>query len=191
MGWQTGEFGMSHEGRAAALLADGSEPEPAYFDIGSGGHVPSTTDWWVYDGTLGTRRATRLRGACSCGWRGTRTYLIDWELVADGPGDADTSGPRADWKDHLGDVEARSVPLPGGLEGLLAQVDEQLTALADDAPLAALKAVAVLERATRRAGRAAARNAEADEVSWEAAGKALGMSPAEAGSLLTAHFPGH
>ncbi|MFI0822042.1 hypothetical protein ACH4TX_40775 [Streptomyces sp. NPDC021098] len=184
MGWQSEEFGSFHEGTAGAVLGDGSEPGPVYVDAGSGSHMPAITDWWVYDGTLGAPRATHLRGSCSCGWRGERRYAIDWGLVAEDPYDADTSGPRDDWAQHIEHVKERSVPLPVALEGLLAEVDQQLTALAADAPLAALRAVAALERTTKRIGREAAYHAEADELSWETIGKALGITEKDARSRL-------
>ncbi|MFD7500267.1 hypothetical protein [Streptomyces sp. NPDC059850] len=61
---------------------------------------------------------------------------------------------------------------------------QQLNALAFEAPLAALKGVAVLERVTRRIGREAAYGAEADEVSWEEIGQALGLDEKTARSRL-------
>ncbi|MBV9023016.1 MAG: hypothetical protein JO362_04240 [Streptomycetaceae bacterium] len=184
MGWQTEQFGSSHEGRAGAVLADGSEPKPVYLDVGSGGGGHTTSHWRVYDGTLGTRRATHLRGSCACGWRGTRRYAIDWSHGDEVRYDTDTSGPHADWVRHIGEVEARSIPLPAELQDLLGRLGEQLGALAMDAPLAALKAVAALERTTGRIGREAAANVEADELSWEVIGKALGLTEAEARSRL-------
>jgi hypothetical protein len=100
----------------------------------------------------------------------------------------DISGPHDDWARHIDEVESRSVPLPVGLEELLERVDEQLSALAADAPLAALKAVAALERTAVRIGREAAYGAEADaeggEVSWEAIGRALGLTEEDARSRL-------
>lgn len=67
MGWQTEEFGSSHEGSVGALLADGSEPKPVWLDAGSAGNGRKTSEWWAYDGRLNTQRATHLRGCCSCG----------------------------------------------------------------------------------------------------------------------------
>ncbi|MFJ6054460.1 hypothetical protein [Streptomyces sp. NPDC092307] len=57
------------------LLADGSEPEPG--DAGSGGHMPSSTEWHAYDGRFGRPKAAILRGACACGWRGAAEYPLD------------------------------------------------------------------------------------------------------------------
>ncbi|WP_406447200.1 hypothetical protein OG782_00480 [Streptomyces sp. NBC_00876] len=63
------------------VLADGSEPQPALFDTGSGGHVQESCDWWVYDGTRRAPLATQLRASSSCGWRGENCYLLDWTQV--------------------------------------------------------------------------------------------------------------
>ncbi|MGW9116214.1 hypothetical protein ACWGRV_06110 [Streptomyces sp. NPDC055663] len=48
--WETDGFGGEYEGRPGALLADGTEPGPAYFDSGSGSTMHRSTDWYVYDG---------------------------------------------------------------------------------------------------------------------------------------------
>lgn len=181
MGWQSDEFGTSHEGEARAVLPDGTEPKPMHFDVGSGGHVHETSDWWVYDGTLGALRAAALRGSCSCGWRGTSLYPIDWSQVARrAPYDYDTSGPEDDWEAHIEEVNARTVPLPLALRELLDQLEQHLNTLADQAPLAALKAVEALERMTGHIGREAAHGTQVDEMSWETIGKALGLPEAEA-----------
>ncbi|MEU3752967.1 hypothetical protein AB0H17_09425 [Streptomyces olivoreticuli] len=188
MGWQTEEFGSFHEGRAGAVLADGSEPGPVYLDSGSGGGLPPTSDWQVYDGTYDAPKAADLRGSCSCGWRGTSRYPIDWPQVIADEHCMDTSGPRDDWEQHISEVRTRSVPLPVELEDLLKRVEEQLDALAMEAPVAALKAVAALERTTGRISRNAADNAQADErageLSWEAIGTALGLNEKDARSRL-------
>ncbi|MEU5434961.1 hypothetical protein AB0G73_16520 [Streptomyces sp. NPDC020719] len=185
MGWRSEEFGASHEGNAQAVLADGSEPGPRYFDVGSGPNVHKTSDWWVYDGTPRAPQATDLRAACVCGWRGLAQYVIDWsDVERNGPDLYDTSGPYGDWNQHIREVTARTVPLPAAVEDLLERLDEQLTALAMDAPLAALRAVAALERTTRSVGRAAACMAEADEMPWEAIGTALGLSERDACARL-------
>lgn len=184
MGWQSEEFGSAHEGTARALLADGTEPGPVYLDAGSGGNVSQTTAWQIYDGRINRPQAARLRGSCSCGWRGMPSYPIDWAQVEDWPYDVTTESPQEDWTRHISEVKARSIPLPPSLEHLLEQVDDQLSALAADAPLAALKAVAALERITWRAGRQAAISAHADETPWDAIGTALGLPESDARSRL-------
>ncbi|MGG8405539.1 hypothetical protein ACM614_02595 [Streptomyces sp. 12297] len=184
--WRSEEFGSSHDGRAAAVLADGSEPGPRYFDQGSGTNFHKTSDWWVYDGTHGAPLATDLRAACACGWRGSARYPLDWTLIADDdPEDYDTSGPETEWERHLDEVEARSVPLPAGFQELLDSVKRQLDSLAVDAPLAALKAVAAMERHAKRVARQAAYAVEADEVPWARVGTALGLTEEGARSRLT------
>ncbi|MFI0717384.1 hypothetical protein ACH4SK_43950 [Streptomyces inhibens] len=192
MEWQTEEFGSSHEGMAGAVLADGSEPKPVYLDIGSSSYMHQTSQWWAYDGRRGRQRADHMRSSCSCGWRGARRYPIDWDQANGGRAyDLDTPGPYEAWKEHIGEVESRSVPLPTQLAHLLERVDEQLSALADQAPLAALKAVAALERTTGRVGREAAHTAKADETSWETIGQALGLPPKDARARLTRYSLRH
>ncbi|MFD5393093.1 hypothetical protein ACFWJW_02365 [Streptomyces sp. NPDC127097] len=189
MEWQSEEFGASHEGMAGAVLADGSEPGPVYLDAGSGSHMHETKQWWAYNGRLGRQRADHMRGSCSCGWRGARHYPIDWDQLNDRRYyDYDPPGPYEDWQAHIDEVESRSVPLPTEVADLLDRLDDQLTALADQAPLAALKAVASLERTTGRVGREAACAAEADEDSWEAIGQALGLTAKDARSRLTRYY---
>jgi hypothetical protein len=188
MEWQSEQFGPSHGGRPAAVLADGSEPQPVYFDIGSGSHGHRTSEWWVYDGTLNAPQATGLRAACSCGWRGATRYPLVWDdAVRRHPHLLDTSGPESDWDEHIADVEARSVPLPENLVGLLDRLAEELDRLAADAPLAALKAVAILERVTDSVAHRAALTAGAEVLSWDAVATALGLTPQDARARL-AHY---
>ncbi|MFI2263547.1 hypothetical protein OHU45_37115 [Streptomyces tubercidicus] len=189
MEWQSEEFGASHEGMAGAVLADGSEPRPVYLDAGSGSYMHETTQWWAYNGRLSRPRADYMRGACSCGWRGARHYPIDWDqLNVRRIYEVDTPGPYEDWQSHIDEVELRTVPLPVELADLLERLDDQLTVLADQGPLAALKAVAALERTTSRIGREAACAAEADDTSWEAIGQALGLTEKDARSRLTHYY---
>lgn len=124
-GWQDEEFGAAHRGRAVAVLADGSEPGPVVYDTGSAaGHASS--QWWVYDGTLRAPLATRPRGACACGWRGTALHPVDWAALGDRPYDVDPLGPYEDWFPHVRQVAARAVPVPDAVAGLLQRLDEQL-----------------------------------------------------------------
>ncbi|MEU4506984.1 hypothetical protein [Streptomyces sp. NPDC024089] len=185
--WETEEFGDEHEGRPGVLLADGTEPGPVYFDAGSGPTVHQSTDWYVYDGTLGAPVATEMRGACSCGWRGTPRYPLDWEAVERRkPYLFDTNGPEGDWDAHITDVQARTVPLPVDLTALLDQVETRLTALTADEPLAAIRAAAALERMTRRTAADAAYNLDTvDGPDWDSVAQALGISRQAARSRLT------
>ncbi|MEV0992806.1 hypothetical protein [Streptomyces sp. NPDC049949] len=75
-------LGAAHQGSVGVLLADGSEPGPVYFDVGSGPSMPSSTEWHAYDGLP---RAALLRGSCSCGWRGAAESPLDW-MPAKPPG---------------------------------------------------------------------------------------------------------
>ncbi|MCX4960171.1 hypothetical protein [Streptomyces virginiae] len=43
----------AHTGSVGVLPTNGSEPEPVYFDVGSGSDVPSSAEWHVYDGRFG------------------------------------------------------------------------------------------------------------------------------------------
>lgn len=191
MGWQVSEYGESHDGWAGAVLDDGSEPEPVYIDVGSGSVMHRTREWWAYSGALGRPRAAAFRGACSCGWRGP-SYPIDRDR--DGPlwerNEEDVSSAHDDWRRHIEDVDARTVPLPDPLVALLGQLREQLHALADGAPVAALKAVGELERMVRQAGRHAACLVQVDEAadSWEAVGRSLGLDAERARGRVTRYL---
>ncbi|MFE5829054.1 hypothetical protein ACFQ67_01265 [Streptomyces sp. NPDC056488] len=121
----------SHEGMVGVLLADGSEPKPVLFDLGSGATFHESSDWWHYDGEFRRPTAVSMRGRCACGWRGTKTYPIDWEEVRedDDPDAYDTSGPYAEWEAHLDEVAGRAVALPEDLAELLGKVRERLDRL--------------------------------------------------------------
>ncbi|MGW0940177.1 hypothetical protein [Streptomyces sp. NPDC002666] len=171
--WGTEEFGASHQGRPGPVLADGTEPKPLIFDTGSGSEVHQISDWWAYDGTLNAPVATALRGACSCGWRATTLHPLDWqEVAAEGPDWYDTSGPEADWDQHIPDIEHRTVPVPEDVTAFVAQLRTRLDTLATDAPLAALRAVAALEYPIAEA----ARNARTDDQPWDTIATALGLT---------------
>jgi len=182
--WRSEEFGESHEGIVGATLADGSEPKPVYLDVGSGTNGFQTREWWAYNGWLGRPKAAAWRAACVCGWRG-ESHPIDWDRLEDHDlDDLDTSDAYEDWWGHISAVERRTVPLPEELSDLLEQLEERLDALAETAPVAALKAVAMLERMAGRVGREAAYGVRADDVSGEALGRALGLSVNRARSRL-------
>ncbi|MEU6671407.1 hypothetical protein [Streptomyces sp. NPDC046727] len=189
MGWTTEEFGESHEGIVGAVLDDGSEPKPAYFDIGSGAEMYETSEWWAYDGNLSRPRAAAVRASCSCGWRGPSTPVPWGELDEDGLEELDVSGPRRDWSEHIDTVERQTVPLPDDLAQMLSDLECKLLTLAEDAPAAALRAVTALDRLTRRAGREAAGVIEEDgDQRWEALGRALGIGADRAQSLVTRYL---
>ncbi|MBT2488619.1 hypothetical protein J7E96_08795 [Streptomyces sp. ISL-96] len=185
MDWERDGF-ASHKGAVGVLLADGSEPGPAYFDTGSGSYVHESTAWFVYDGTLRASTATRMRGKCSCGWRGENTYHIDWEEVCrEDPYAYDTSGPSNDWATHLDEVEALTVPLPEAVTELLRELRAYVERLVDDSPLAALKVVNELETITAWIGPTAASFAlRGDELPWSRIAEGLGMTEPDARSRL-------
>ncbi|MFD5620047.1 hypothetical protein [Streptomyces yangpuensis] len=185
--WWTAEFGDAHAG-AVGVLVDGGEPGPVYFDVGSGPNMPSTTHWSAYDGRRHRGpRAEALRAVCACGWRGAAEYLLDWPAIGDRPlyeADVDLTGPLADWNAHLSLVRDRAAPLPEPLAALLVAVAEQLTATAADAPMAALRAVGVLERIAAGVGREAAGALRDDGVSAETVATGLGTTRSRALVLL-------
>ncbi len=182
--WKTEQFGTAHEGYVGAVLDDGTEPEPAYLDPGSSANFVKTREWWAYSGSFNRPRAARGRAACSCGWRGQNKYPIDWDAVDAFAETFPLPEPLDDWRQHIDDVEARTVPLPTELVALLDQLDSQLNNLADEAPLAALKGVATLESMVKRVAASAATNAEADAHTGEELAQALGVSPSDAESRL-------
>ncbi|WP_406252012.1 hypothetical protein OH786_01335 [Streptomyces atratus] len=185
--WEFEEFGADHEGRPGVLLADGTEPGPVYFDAGSGPTVHRSTDWWIYDGTLRAPLATEMRGACSCGWRGTPRYPLDWEAVdRRRPYLFDTSGPEGDWDAHMTDAQDRAVSVPEDLTALLDRLETRLTVLTEDEPLAALRAAATLERLTQRLAADAVCNVDGlDGPQWDTVAQALGVSRRTARSRPT------
>ncbi|MFE1873148.1 hypothetical protein ACFW9N_19945 [Streptomyces sp. NPDC059496] len=96
------------------------------------------------------------------------------------------TGPLADWNAHLSLVRDRAVPLPEPLVALLVEITEQLTATAADTPLAALRAVGMLERIAARVGQEAAGALAEDGVSAEAVATGLGTTRSKAMVLLLA-----
>ncbi|MFG2485001.1 hypothetical protein ACGFSI_19880 [Streptomyces virginiae] len=184
--WWTVEFGDAHAG-AVGVLVDGGEPGPVYYDVGSGPDIPSTRHWSAYDGRHRRLRAEALRAACACGWRGAAEYPLDWATLGDRPlyeVDVDLTGPLADWNAHLSLVRDKAAPLPEPLAALLVEIIERLTATTEDAPLAALRAIGVLERIAARVGREAASVLAEDGVSAETVATGLGITRSKALMLL-------
>ncbi|MFJ8017393.1 hypothetical protein [Streptomyces sp. NPDC096339] len=186
-------LGAAHEGSVGVLLADGSEPGPVYFDVGSGSYVPSSTEWHVYDGRFGRPRAAVLRGSCSCGWRGMAEYPLDWTTLAkDKPlyaADIDLSGPVADYEAHLSVIRGAAVQLPEDLTVLLTELVHRLDGLAAEEPLVALKALADLRYVIAQTGQDAANEVATREVPLEEVATALGTSEAAAHSYLSSYRP--
>ncbi|KOX19598.1 MULTISPECIES: hypothetical protein [unclassified Streptomyces] len=190
-GWRRDGF-ESHEGTVGVLLADGSEPGPVVFDLGSSSNFHESTSWWHYNGEFRRPTATSMRGRCACGWRGTKTYPIDWERVRedDDPDAYDITDPYGDWAAHLDGVAERAVALPEDLAGLLRRVRERLDRLwleEDSARACAtmLRACGELEAIVTEVGPEAARAlaGEQDEA-VPAVAEALGMTEKAARSRL-------
>ncbi|WTX00162.1 hypothetical protein OG216_45470 [Streptomycetaceae bacterium NBC_01309] len=199
-GWRSEEFDAAHEGRVAAVLDDGTEPRPVIFDTGSGSHVHRSSDWRLYDGSwafLRAPRAVALRAVCACGWTGEphpveRALSLDAApSTDDGPGRPWEALPdpevcHADWTAHIGDVERAALPLPDAVAHQIDQLTQALHALADDAPLAALRAVNRLERILADVGELAAAAARQDhEIDVIARG--LGLPEEDARTRLAHH----
>ncbi|MFD8146763.1 hypothetical protein [Streptomyces sp. NPDC059708] len=174
------------------LLADGSEPGPVYFDVGSGAHVPSTAEWYVYDGRYGRPRAAVLRGSCSCGWRGMAEYPLDWTTL---PGDkrlyeadVDLSGPIADYDAHLSVIRDAAAQLPEDLTEVLTALVRRLDALAAEEPLIALKALADLRYIVAQAGQDAVHVLASQNAPIEEVATALGTSESAARTYLNSYL---
>ncbi|MFD5110055.1 hypothetical protein [Streptomyces cinereoruber] len=192
-GWRRDGF-ESHEGMVGVLLADGSEPKPVLFDLGSGATFHESSDWWNYDGTFRRPTAVSMRGRCACGWRGTKNFPIDWETVRedDDPDAYDTSGPYTEWEAHLDDVAGRAVALPEDLAGLLGKVRERLDRLwlEEDKACAyatMLKACDGLEAIVTEVGPEAARalgHEQDEDGAVPALAEALGMTEQAARTRL-------
>ncbi|MFJ8083243.1 hypothetical protein ACIQ6Y_21885 [Streptomyces sp. NPDC096205] len=158
-----------------------------YLDLGSGGEIHETREWWAYDGFMNRPTAAAYRAACACGWRGPGHPVPSAE-PAGRPSDLDVSAAHADWCEHLRDVQRRTVPLPADVTELLDRLETRLCSLAEEAPLAALRAVARLERLTRDAGRDAAYVIDDEALSPETVGEALGIDAAKAHSRVLRHL---
>ncbi|MFD5618515.1 hypothetical protein [Streptomyces yangpuensis] len=182
----------AHEGSVGVLLADGTEPGPVYYDVGSGAHMPSTTEWHAYDGRRGRPQAAVLRGSCACGWRGMAEYPLDWTVLpADRPlyeADVDLAGPIADYNAHLSVIRDAAVQLPAGLTGVLTELVRRLGGLAAEEPLVALKALADLRYVIAEVGQDAAYELAAQQVPIEEVAIGLGTSETAARTYLNSYL---
>ncbi|WP_063781730.1 hypothetical protein [Streptomyces sp. XY413] len=182
----------AHEGSVGVLLADGTEPGPVYYDVGSGAHMPSTKEWHAYDGRFSRPRAATLRGSCTCGWRGMAEYPLDWTaLPADKPlyeVDIDLSGPIADYEAHLSVIRDAAVQLPAELTGILTELVGRLGGLAAEEPLVALKALADLRHVIAEVGQDAAYELAAQQVPLEEIATGLGTSETAARTYLNSYL---
>ncbi|MGW4904268.1 hypothetical protein ACWEO9_14900 [Streptomyces albidoflavus] len=111
---------------------------------------------------------------------------IYWGQVAvDGASLTEESRPLEDWEQHIDEVDAAAAIVTPELLGMIEQFGPGLADLADSERLAALRAVAVLERLTARTARAAAHNLQADGLEGEVvAGGGLGLPAQQARSRV-------
>ncbi|MFI8345663.1 hypothetical protein ACIF8W_37215 [Streptomyces sp. NPDC085639] len=154
--WTTEEFGSSHTGAVGVLLADGTVPDPAYFDSGSGPGGQAVSQWSVYDGRWAhVPRAAALRTVCSCGWAGPE-HRLDWEVMEGQGLDLDDGGEDQadaclkDWDGHTEQVEATTIPLPETVTTLLERLEEEIDKLTRTSPVAAVRAARRLEVTAER-----------------------------------------
>ncbi|MEU7023665.1 hypothetical protein ABZ990_23810 [Streptomyces sp. NPDC046203] len=135
-----------HRGRVGVLLPDGTVPGPVHYDIGSGATFHKSTDWHIYDGTLGAPRAERMRGACACGWFGEDTYPIEWDKVSRRePYRYDITGPQEDWATHARETAAGAWPIPEDLVDLIARLRARVDELEHGDILAGLRVIGELD----------------------------------------------
>jgi hypothetical protein len=185
--WTSDEYGRSHEGRVAVLLADGTSPEPVYFDSNSGPSGTTVRHWSVYDGSdcPARPRAHALRAECACGWTGP-AHPVDWEQTGGLPFYEHGSRPAGrcqdDWDKHTTAVGATTVALPAELQSLLDKVTAAIEALAKDSPTAAVKAARTLELIAQRTAYWPAH--EASDEDPETVAAALGLSTDDTETLL-------
>lgn len=173
MDW-TDESGR-HTGYLAAVLADGGEPAPP-----TEGRKP----WWFYNGADGPR-AVAVKGACGCGWRGAEGHPIVWgdDEVTEGY-DART-GPYADWEYHVTLAEGS---VPYDVEQMIAALERRVEELSRQQPVTALRVAARVEKAAPHVTLGAVRAARQGLVSWEAIGRALGVSRQAAHERFARHI---
>ncbi|WP_411083985.1 hypothetical protein [Streptomyces sp. cmx-18-6] len=190
--WETDELGTTHGGQPGVVAKDGEEPGPISIpSMSGGGTMGRITEWWGYDGQMSGPVGTHLRGSCSCGWRGTELYPVDWaEVREQHPYEYDTSGPEADWKAHVKDVESRLVPLPDDLAELLDRLSRRLSELSDDEPLAVLRAANIARRDSELFAGSAVMTIRRHGPSTAAVGVALGCSADEAETRMRRYY-GH
>ncbi|MEU6482356.1 hypothetical protein ABZ858_36955 [Streptomyces sp. NPDC047017] len=186
--WTTEEFGSSHVGAVGVLLADGTVPDPVLFLSFSGAEGRRVSQWSVYDGRPhGGPRAAALRAVCSCGWTGSGRALV-WSEGNESEGESDDPGEAAeavadacnrDWDAHIVEVARSAVPLPGAVTALLEQLGQEIEKLAEDSPLAAVRAARHLEILAAQSAYWPARDIARD-TSPEEAAAALGLNARDA-----------
>ncbi|MFD4906956.1 hypothetical protein [Kitasatospora purpeofusca] len=186
--WTTDEFGSSHEGAIGVLLPDGTVPEPAFFPLSSGAGGQTTSEWSVYDGRFSlTPKAHALRAVCSCGWTGTE-YPLDWAQIGEqnlrvAARELAEECEMEWWDRHTTTVEKSAIAVPEDITDLLRLVSEKIEKLAQQSPLAAVRAARLLEVTAVRSSYWPAHDVRA-KTSPEEAGAALGLNEDDTVHLL-------
>lgn len=158
MAWVREEIG-GHEGRAVAVLGNGAEGEEP---------------WFRYDGAEGRPQAVALRAACACGWRSGEMFpahFADWDAAE---GAEEGTGPYAAWDAHVARLLGDQVPEDVALA--IAALRRSLAELTERRPLAAAAAAGQVEKMGAAALQRAVTAARGAEASWDAVGRALGVS---------------
>jgi hypothetical protein len=165
-----------HEGYPVAVLADGSEPEPLRFPVpGREGITTRNSAWWLYTGEEGRPLATSVKAGCTCGWRSTNTFPIDFEHQEATDGWEDNSGPFAAWtSEHIDALLGTTMPTE--LREALGTVKQLVGQLATERPLVALTAIGQMEKLIEVQAPIAGTWARSRKVTWEAIGRALRTS---------------
>jgi len=192
MGWthepDDGTDLYNHEGYAVALLADGSEPEPVQVRLNSGEDTTGNSSWWLYDGKEGRPSASAVRAGCSCGWRSTLFFPIDFTDHESTEGFEFNDGPFRVWQtEHIGALLGAT--MPSELSDALRVVAHFVAQLADDRPLVALTAIGQMERLIGDQAPKAGVAARQQHVTWDAIGKAIGATRQAASQRFGRHIP--
>ncbi|MFE9387076.1 hypothetical protein ACFYMO_28205 [Streptomyces sp. NPDC007025] len=177
MGWESDEFGGDHEGHCVAVLGDGSKPAPVQVPFtrpdGTEGTSPNSS-WWMYDGEHGPR-AVAVRAGCTCGWRSTDMFPIDFDDWGKTDGFEDNTGPYAAWEiQHLARLLGATVP--DRVREATDHLREMLTDLARTRPLAAAAAAAAAEKMSGKRLQLAVTAARDIEHTWPEIGDAMGVT---------------
>jgi hypothetical protein len=155
-----------HEGYTVACAADGTQlltPEN------------SSSVWWAFDGTKGYPLAERVKAACECGWRATKSFPLDWTAEFEvTEGDEGDTGPYHQWAAHIDSLRADKVPTD--VTEMLSKLDARLKELSATRPLVAVQISRRLETSGAHWLAQSVKAAKDDGSSWTEVGKALGTS---------------
>ncbi|MET8704292.1 hypothetical protein ABZW10_36385 [Kitasatospora sp. NPDC004723] len=141
--------------------------------------------WDRHDGRDGRARAVAGRASCSCGWRGREMVALDFtsQAVTDGPG----SDWYTTWEQHLAHVAGDQVP--EDILRLITQLRRRLQELADERPLAGVRAADQVERMGRAKMFDAVKAARAGQASWKDIGDAARVTRQTAHQRFAAAMP--